>query len=333
MRHCSPESPPIVSADLPAPRMLAALTIAAFLGCTARPLGDGETDDTGPSMLTLSSTGSDSTGPIVPTSGGPTGDPSPTTGNGDSSGTSVMDTGVDTQVETGCPFICAPDLPPNNEDCPGTQQLDPECPDGFKCTIEGSLGDTQCIEIVPNPKGLYEPCTLMGDGFSGIDDCGLGMLCWNVDEQGQGICFGLCDGPIDGECICADASAMPTWCQECAVGLCIPGCDPLIQDCISPDDACYPVLDGFLCAPDASGDTGQANDPCEFINTCEKGLACVEPALASAACDPQGTGCCQPFCELPGGVCPNPDQACTPWFEPGQAPPGHEDVGICLIAK
>ena len=48
----------VTHVDVAATRMLAALTVAAFLGCTARPLGDGDTDDTGPSMLTLSSTGS-----------------------------------------------------------------------------------------------------------------------------------------------------------------------------------------------------------------------------------------------------------------------------------
>jgi len=242
-----------------------------------------------------------------------------------------MDTGVDTQVETGCPFICEPDLPPDSEDCPGLQQLDPECPDGFKCTVDGALNETHCVEVSPDPKGLGEPCTVMGDGFSGLDDCGLGMLCWGVDQRGQGTCIGLCDGPYDN-CVCVDPTAQATFCQECVVGLCIPGCDPLLQDC-AEGSACYPVGDGFTCAPDASGEAGQANDPCEFINTCEKGLVCVDSATASAACDPQVFGCCQPFCALPGGVCPNPDQACVQWFAADQAPAGQEDVGVCQIPQ
>jgi hypothetical protein len=299
---------------------------ASTIACTNRPLGDGDTGEQSTGMASVSTSGG-GTGPVAPTSGGVTGEPQPDTSTGPampgSSGTSSFP----------CDFICESDLPPNNTDCPGTQQLDPECPDGFKCTIEGSLGNTQCVEVAPEPKGLYEPCTVMGDAWSGLDDCGVGLLCWAPDALGQGTCIGLCDDPGDGTCVCADPGAAPSWCQECAVGVCIPGCDPLIQDCGSEGAACYPINDGFSCAPDASGDEGQANDPCEFINTCDEGLACVDSATASAACDPKVTGCCQPFCELPGAECPNPDQLCVPWFEAGNAPAGQEDVGICLIPK
>jgi hypothetical protein len=131
----------------------------------------------------------------------------------------------------------------------------------------------------------------------------------------------------------SDPGAAPSWCQECAVGVCIPGCDPLIQDCGSEGIACYPINDGFSCVPIAAETEGQANDPCEFINACVEGLACVDSTTASAACDPKVTGCCQPFCEIPDGPCPNPDQQCVPWFEPGTAPAGQEDVGICMIPK
>ena len=328
MRHISAKSHPIAGSRAWSQRVLMGLAIVSPGACTNRPLGDGDGGDASTGALTTS-TGSGSTGPIVPTSDGVTGEPSTSTSTGPAMpGTSGVDTGVDS-----CPFICEPDLPPNNTDCPGTQQLDPECPEGFKCTLEESLGNTQCLEVVPDPKGLYEPCTVIGDWLSGHDDCGLGMLCWNVDERGQGTCIGLCNDPGDGLCVCTDPNAMPTWCQECAVGLCIPGCDPLIQDCINPNDVCVPVNDGFSCVLDASGDEGQANDPCEFINTCDKGLACLDSATASAACDPQVSGCCQPFCELPGAPCPNPDRACAPWFPPGEAPAGQENVGICMIPK
>ena len=63
---------------------------------------------------------------------------------------------------------------PEVKGCSGTHQLDPECPEGHKCTLDGGIGQTHCVEIVPEPKGLYEPCTSMGDWLSGLDDCGLG---------------------------------------------------------------------------------------------------------------------------------------------------------------
>ena len=304
--------------------------VTMLVACTGRPLGDG--DGSSGSGSTGAVQPSTSGGPVEPTTGTLSGEPpSSSSSSGGAPGTSAMDTGLAT-TSGSCDFICEFDLPPNNVDCPGTQQLDPECPDGFKCTIEDSLGDTQCVEVAPEPKGLGEPCTMMGDGWSGLDDCDVGMLCWDVNERGQGTCIGLCDGDINIACVCADPAATPTWCQDCAVGLCIPGCDPLLQDC-AEGLACYPINNGFNCTPDASGGAGQANEPCEFVNVCAEGLACLDAVLASAACDPMLTGCCQPFCEFPGAPCPNPDQECVQWFQDGQAPMGQENIGICAIPQ
>jgi len=313
-------------------RVLVALMSVWLVGCTDRPLGDGDTDGASTGAVTTSTGGG--SGPSTPTSGGVTGEPSPGTSTDPAMpGTSGVDT-VDT-VDS-CGFICAPDLPPNLDDCPGTQQLDPECPEGFKCTIDEALSETHCVEVVPDPKGKNEPCTMMGHGWSGFDDCGLGLVCWGVNEQGQGTCIGLCDGDPNAVpgCVCADPKATPTWCQDCAVGLCIPSCDPLLQDCPSPDHACYPVNDSFTCAPDASGDEGQANGPCEFINTCDEGLLCGDPAFVGAGCLPGSTGCCTPFCKFPGGACPNPDQSCVQYFDPMNLPfPGAELIGACGLPQ
>jgi hypothetical protein len=314
-------------------RILVAL--ATLTACGVRNLGGDELGD--------SSTGLTSTGPAP----GAT-DPVPTTTDVDatsdapvatdsasgsasaSTGVPPDSTGLDSAESSGCGFICEGDLPPNSDDCPGTHQLDPECPAGHKCTVEGSFGNTQCVPIDPEPKGLYEPCKLEGDWLSGLDDCGLGMMCWDADERGNGICVGFCDGEADSDCVCADPQAVAQWCQECAVGLCLPACDPIFQDC-NNDDLCIPSNDHFICVIDASGDEGQLNDPCEFANACDKGLFCVETSVASAACDPQVSGCCQPFCELPGGTCPNPDQECIAWYE--DPPAGSEHIGICAIPK
>ena len=103
-----------------------------------------------------------------------------------------------------------------------------------------------------------------------------------------------------------------------------PGCDPLAQDC-PEGDGCYGIDGDFACAPVA--DPGQAGDACEFINTCDVGLQCVTGDAVSGCND---VGCCTPFCDLAGGACDEPDAECVPYFEEGAAPPGHENVGLCL---
>jgi hypothetical protein len=118
---------------------------------------------------------------------------------------------------------------------------------------------------------------------------------------------------------------------DAALAICLPWCDPLLQDCPG-DSLCLPSGDEFTCILDASGEMGQANDPCEFRNACDPGLLCLDSEAASSACDPRAQGCCQPFCELPDAPCPNPDQECLPWFDPQMPiPPGYEHLGICAL--
>jgi hypothetical protein len=44
-------------------------------------------------------------------------------------------------------------------------------------------------------------------------------------------------------------------------------------------------------------------------------------------------GCCAPFCDLSSPDCPGVGQTCLPWFEPGMAQPGLENVGVCGIPQ
>ncbi len=317
-------------------QILAALVTALLGACTDRKLGDADAGvmSTGEAAATSTTTTTGSIEPTAPTTGGAvttggvTSEPPPGTSTSPgTSGANCSDIGQDSE----CSFLNCDNECPEEQDCDGLKQLDPECPDGHKCTFDGDLTQTHCVEIVPEPKGLYEPCTSMGDWVSGLDDCGLGMLCWDVNERGQGKCIGLCDGTWEG-CVCADPKAQQHWCQECATGLCLPGCDPLLQDCPGAD-LCIPNGDTFTCVLDASGDEGQVNDPCEFANVCDKGLTCAVPTITSIACDPQAGGCCTPFCEFPDGACPNPDQACVQWFDPDMSSEDDLDIGVCAIPQ
>ena len=43
-------------------------------------------------------------------------------------------------------------------------------------------------------------------------------------------------------------------------------------------------------------------------------------------------GCCLPYCDLDlPNTCPGQGLQCVPWYEPGEAPPGLEDVGVCHL--
>ncbi|MEZ4449139.1 MAG: hypothetical protein R3B09_06640 [Nannocystaceae bacterium] len=128
----------------------------------------------------------------------------------------------------------------------------------FLCPPDGG---PKCVPVDP---GVWEPCTVEGNGVSGVDSCDKGAMCWEVNpETNTGI---------------------------------------------------Y-----------ASGDMGVVGDPCEFINVCDPGTFCGNPA-AYPGCDPNAGGCCIPFCSLKAPDCVGGTE-CQPWFDEMKTPPGYEDVG------
>jgi hypothetical protein len=231
--------------------------------------------------------------------------------------------------ETGSTFISEPDGGAVNEcdiwsqDCPESEKCMPWANDGGN-----SWNATKCSPVAASPKQEGDSCTPEGGGVSGVDDCDVASMCWDVDpESGMGTCVAFCTGS-EAAPMCADPNQSCTIANDGVLILCLPGCDPLIQDC-AEGNGCYPINDGFTCAPDASGpDAGVYQDPCEFINVCDPGLACIN---AESVPNCQGaSGCCSPFCTLGDTDCPT-DTLCEPWYEEGMAPPGFETVGICII--
>jgi hypothetical protein len=243
-----------------------------------------------------------------------------------------LTTGVPTTTEEN-PFIIKPDGGTTGTiDCDVFKQ---DCDPGQKCTAwaeggGGAWNATKCVDITGD-GAPGEPCTTIGGGVSGMDDCRLGAMCWDVNIENQGVCIALCTGTPDAP-VCPPKSRCAIG-QEGILNLCIPTCDPLLQDCPG-DDLCIPNGDSFLCVLDASGEMGAINDPCEFANACDQGLVCLNTAIASAACQQGLQGCCQPFCKFPDSPCPNPDQECLQWFDPMmEFPPEYENVGICAIPQ
>ncbi|MCA9653948.1 MAG: ribulose phosphate epimerase [Myxococcales bacterium] len=212
-----------------------------------------------------------------------------------------------------------------------------DCPEGEKCmpwAADGgnSWNATRCSPINENPGQPGDECTVEGSGTSGIDSCDIGSMCWDVDpETNVGTCVAMCTGD-ESNPICEDPDTTCTIANDGAIVLCLPACDPLLQDC-DEGQACYPINDAFACAPDASGEMGVFGDPCEYINVCDPGLFCLD---ASVVPDCAGSvGCCSNVCDTadPAGdaQCTGVGQTCQAWYEEGNAPPGYEDVGACAL--
>lgn len=289
-------------------------TVLAWLTLASLACGNGV--DTPPSQAgssSESSVGHSETGVDVTT---------PTTGASTTAGI------ASTTASTGTTSLI-PDTPDSYE-CEPFQQ---DCPAGEKCVWyihggENYWNGTKCEPIMEDPAQQGEPCFVVGDGFSGVDNCDIGLICWEPNEENQGHCAAHCDGSPEAP-TCADGFL-------CYVGrlgfsLCIELCDPLLQDCSLEDEICIGGYSEFYCGK-SSGEDIPLHGSCEFITSCATGLACV-PSDAALECDQRRFNCCEPYCDtsLPN-TCPGQDQTCVPWYvDPDDPPPGLESLGICSL--
>ncbi|MBZ5708372.1 ribulose phosphate epimerase [Nannocystis pusilla] len=214
-----------------------------------------------------------------------------------------------------------------------------DCPEGHKCMPYANDGGsawnaTKCVQIVPDPDQFGEPCQAIGSGVSGEDTCDKHLMCWDIDlDTLQGTCTAMCVGSPEAPA-CEPPNTTCALSGDGVLILCIPNCDPLLQDC-PEGDTCIssPNTGEFVCVLDASGEAGQVFDPCEYVNACDPGLICADATLADE-CDPQVIGCCLPFCDTSlANTCPGQGLECIPWFEEGAAPPGLENVGLCMLPQ
>jgi len=215
-----------------------------------------------------------------------------------------------------------------DQDCGMDEKCAPWANDG------GSAWNaTRCVPVDDNPSQPGDPCTVEGSGVSGIDTCDVSSMCWDVDpESNQGTCVEFCTGSEMAP-VCDNPTTSCSIANEGVLILCLPTCDPLLQDCTADGQACYPIDNSFVCAPDASGeDQGADNDPCEFINACDPGTICVAPDIVDG-CPAGSASCCQSVCDLSEAQQPGctASETCEPWFEKGNIPPGYEDVGVCAL--
>ena len=92
-------------------------------------------------------------------------------------------------------------------------------------------------------------------------------------------------------------------------------CNPLDIGTCPDGQGCFPFEDLFHCAS-AVGNGSPQGTPCEFINACDPGQACVSPDLVG---DCGASGCCADYCDLDVGDC-GAGTTCMPWYQAGQAP-------------
>jgi hypothetical protein len=312
------------------------LSLACVLACGCGPRvldgdgGESSDADTGTSASVGSSGSSATTNATGASSGATTNATSATTAATSSDTSGSGSTGEDTidpdGEGEGCGFICVPDgcsgycggvCDPWAQDCPRGEKCMPWANDGGP-----AWNDVKCSPLARDPRQPGEPCTVEGSGVSGIDDCDVGAMCWEVDpETNMGTCVAMCSGsPDDPQC--------PGECDVCRISgegvliVCLPSCDPLGAPCPA-GEACYPAPDGlFACLPDGSGpDEGGAGSPCYSVDGCDPGLFCSGADLVPG-CE-GGVGCCAPYCDTAAAdPCPGaaPGVACVSWWEEGQEP-------------
>lgn len=242
-------------------------------------------------------------------------------------GPSTTGTSVDSSAGTtgGCSFVCdKEDL--DQPECDGWQQ---DCPRGEKCNPADRDGsgfwDTYvCTPVSPNPHPLLEPCAIQGDPLSGIDDCDVGLVCWDPDRDGVGYCLSLCSGPHEAPVCPLD--------HTCWIGgsgfpsTCLVTCDPLNPACPLGENCVdlYSLGQAFVClgpGPSAAG------EGCANSLHCAAGLICVyDPDCAG------GNGCCTPYCDLEAADPCAPELAdakCLPYFGDDPPPPEYAHLGYC----
>ncbi|MGH1344981.1 MAG: vWA domain-containing protein [Nannocystales bacterium] len=144
----------------------------------------------------------------------------------------------------GSGFITDPDGGGVSVEC---SVWDQDCGDGEKCGPWANDGGplhnaTRCVPVAPDPLAPGEPCAVEGSGVSGLDDCDIGVVCYDVVEKTlEGTCVAMCSGP-ESSPVCPKGS----WCNitnDGVLALCMPDelcvddgvCQCMCGDGMDPD--------------------------------------------------------------------------------------------------
>lgn len=309
---------------------------AMLLGCTCVLLGPVACSDGAPPSGLPPAQGSSGEGEGSTTMG-----TSSTSGDGNparSTNAAADDTGSTTDDSPGVVFLIEPDGGGVSFECDIFSQ---DCPPGDKCMPWGSDGGpwnaTKCTHVVENPASAGEPCHVEGRASSGFDDCDHQSMCFHVDPATlEGVCTAFCSGS-ESNPQCRDENHYCPITGDGALLLCLEKCHPLQQEC-PQTQACRPLMSEWICIRDASGDQGAHGDPCMSISGCDPGLICIGSQAVPPGLPCEGAaGCCTEICDISDPLgdlqCTGAagGQTCQPWYEPGSAPVGYENVGVCAL--
>jgi hypothetical protein len=201
------------------------------------------------------------------------------TGSGDSSFgvEGVIDLGqADLKLTQDLPH---PDLPPCDESPCRLVLPQCGCPKGKACL---RLATNQLICGEAGNVAPYQPCV-------GAEDCVAGHTCWVVSPSPQGVCTPYCK--TTAEC----GNTLPVCLLGPTYGVCLPGCDPVGQNCAggmaciltNGTDAFGVSHAGTSCAQAGSGQPG---DSCTSVTHCAAGMQCIGQK-------------CHAICQVGGAKC------------------------------
>jgi hypothetical protein len=265
------------------------------------------------------------------------------TGTEDASTTGTSTTSA-TTTEDSTPTTSTSEIDTNfpNGDIPSGGQCSlfaQDCMAEQKCNAWNTDGGifpngAKCVPV-SGDKLPGEGCSLDGKFGDGLDDCVEGSICLDIDNSGKAACVAYCQGNMEDP-VCPNPEDKCAFLFEPTVPLCFPSCDPLAQDC-SQVETCVPNLaalgaEYFVCMPRVFEEIpGQYGDACYALSGCDPSYLCI---FAENVPECTGDYCCSTYCELDmPDTCSKfePTLSCIPWFAPGEATPGYENVGICGI--
>lgn len=222
----------------------------------------------------------------------------PAPGDADDEGDSDSDSEGDW---TGGAFITDPDGGGVSVEC---SIWDQDCQRGEKCAPWANDGGTEqnatrCAPVAMDPAQPGDACAVEGSGVSGIDDCDVAVLCYEVDEKSlEGTCVQMCQGS-EAEPQCPEG----TWCSimnEGVLSLCLPDelcvedevCQCMCGDAVDPDceegqcdpEEPPPVIDplDLRSAPVTEADSmcPESLDPVVLYQSNDDSNSQASPALA-----------------------------------------------------
>jgi hypothetical protein len=233
---------------------------------------------------------------------------------------------------------------------------DKPCPDGQKCSAaapEWELywpysGTLSCFPILGNQqKG--EACDRGENIVDGLDDCASGLICADIHWawKKSGVCVDFCDpafkdGVTNQACSDPRDFCSAPVCQDCLLSVCVPACDPLVQDC-PEGTACvlaYVNSDLAFACESVEIDLPKAGESC-FGKECGPGAQCVpNDKVGNPSCEGLDF-CCTPLCDLnEPNTCPGMamGEVCKPFFSEALDPVldpwsvQYNKLGICTAA-